>query len=55
MQFTNEIENLLKNPEPEKILENNWGLSILPILAFFKNSTIFDSLKLAYNQALRYN
>ena len=46
---------LLKNPEPEIILESNWGLSVLPILAFFKNNTLFDSLKLAYNQALRYN
>lgn len=54
-ELTNEIKELLKNPEPETILKNNWGLSILPILAFFKNNTLFDSLKLAYNQALRYN
>lgn len=54
-QFINGIKELLKNPEPEIILESNWGLSVLPILAFFKNNTLFDSLKLAYNQALRYN
>ncbi|UKI56742.1 MAG: hypothetical protein L6V90_06420 [Treponema succinifaciens] len=54
-EFTNKIKELLKNPEPEVILKSDWGLSILPILAFFKNNTLFDSLKLAYNQALRYN
>lgn len=54
-QFLEEIEKLIENPEPEKILESSWGFSILPILAFFKNSSFFDSLKLAYNQALRYN
>ena len=54
-EFTNGIKELLKNPKPEIILESNWGLSVLPLLAFFKNNTLFDSLKLAYNQALRYN
>lgn len=55
IQFTHGIKELLKNPDPEIILQSNWGLSILPTLAFFKNNTLFGSLKLAYNQALRYN
>ncbi|MGN0730087.1 6-hydroxymethylpterin diphosphokinase MptE-like protein [Treponema sp.] len=53
--FLDEMKTLMENPEPDIILQSNTGRAILPVLAFFKNSTLFERLKLAYKQALRYN